>query len=758
MKRIINIIFAVSVLFAFAPISFAQTLPKYEKDRIYYKDSGNGIAYSKTITPPNPQGEYDIVLESFVTGEVKMKYEDAPADIILHLDMSSSMSASMGTPTPVTQRTALSYNSVVAPISIPNADIYLYSTTGDGYRQISAQEYNGRYYLYCAYYGANNQHYKYLSQAANGNISLINATSKTPPANAASSDTKDGAIITFSGANTGNNNRLYTGSSRLKELQDAVCVFIDEINTNDLYAVTESGDTLERGDRLGNRIALITFERQTHVLFDLTFLSDSSIETMKQKVYEMEMAQGTYPEDGFTRAHDQYVESDRIYPDRKKSSTRTVVFFTDGHPANYDAIGQAYTVKSSDNAIVYTVGLFDSRPTGDDLLFLHYTSSDYPDARDIDTPGTGGSDSAGYYQDASDAELTEIFRKIAQESGGSGNTSLGSAVTAVDVVSASFVLPEGASNKVKIYTAPVIGIQEGIAQADTTYQVEVDGEMVTRHWLKFGTQKQIPTSTDTYEKLDDDGKPIEPTVWVDVDDSIKFTLTPADKPNTIRVNGFDYSGNWCGEYKDIDGNPTGEYHGHKVIIVIPIKMSPDAVGGPHVETNAPGSGIYVNGESDQPLVKFESPNVSLPVNIFIQKDGLKEGESAKFTIQRTFAPASSSSSWEDVTSVFVTRSKGATGSPVTKVMGMPSTDDSGKEYVYRIKEEGWSWSYTPSKEYMLSTEIITNPFIFNNTEKDAIDYRVRHAESKATNTFTTKTGVNKVEYDDSKTNDRGDSK
>ena len=238
MKRIINIIFAASVLFAFAPISFAQTtLTKAEKDRIYYKDSGNGIAYSKTITPPNPQGEYDIILESFVTGEVKMKYEDAPADIILHLDMSSSMSASMGTPTRVTQQTALSYNSVVAPVSVPDADVYLYYTgSSDGYRQITAQEYNGRYYLYCAYYGNNSQHYHYLAQAANGNISLINSTSKTPPANAASSDTKDGAIITFSGANSGNNNNLYTGSSRLKELQDAVCVFIDEINTNDLYA------------------------------------------------------------------------------------------------------------------------------------------------------------------------------------------------------------------------------------------------------------------------------------------------------------------------------------------------------------------------------------------------------------------------------------------------------------------------------------------------------------------------------------------
>ena len=754
MKKVFNIIFAAAVLFAFAPISFAQTtLTKAEKDRIYYKDSGNGIAYSKTITPPNPQGEYDIILESFVTGEVKMKYEDAPADIILHLDMSSSMSASMGTTTRVTAATALSYNSIASRISTLDSPVYLFRTSanGDDYRQICVQEYNGNYYLYYPAYDGGGNHYHYFTTDNNGNISntTSNVSSPVPPSNAASSATKDGTIGTFAQSN---NSRLYIGSSRLKELQDAVCVFIDEINDNDLHAKTDDGQVIDRPNRLGNRICIITFETNTHKLFDLTFLSDSSIESMKQKVYEMEMAQGTYPEGGFTEAHNQYLATDAAYPDRKSSSTRTVVFFTDGNPQNYSAVGQAYPVKSSDNAIVYTVGLFDSRPTGQNLTFLHYTSSDYPNATTINDGGTGGSDNAGYYQDASDADLTEIFRKIAQESGGSGNSSLGSAVTTVDVVSASFVLPEGASNKVKIYTAPVIGIQEGIAQADTTYQVEVDGEMVTRHWLKFGTMTQIPNSNDEYEKLDDNGKPVVPTEWVDVDDAIQFTLTPADKPNTIRVNGFNYSGNWCGEYKDIDGNPTGEYHGHKVIIVIPIKMSPDAVGGPHVETNAPGSGIYVNGESDQPLVKFESPDVSLPVNIFIQKDGLKEGESAKFTIQRTLAPASTSSSWEDVTSVFVTRSKGGEESPITKVMGMPSTDDSGNEYVYRIKEEGWSWSYTPNPESMLSTDIITNPFIFSNTEIEDIDIKVRHAESKATNVF--KTGETTVKYDDSKQNTR----
>ena len=774
MKRIINIILAASALLAFAPISFAQTqakLTKSEKDRLYYKDSGTGIAYSKTIEAPNPQGIYKIYLESFVTGEVTMKYQDAPADIILVLDVSTSMSDSRGTKTLVTAETGLTYNMASETVylfhydrsdtnnsSRPNNFNGVYRS----FKEICTQKVGDRYYLYIASYGSNSNHYHYLTKDADGVISGYTMTnSLTPPGDAAYATSPDDVIVTFPGtadAQGGENangigldRALYTGASRMSALKEAVCAFIDEIDENDRIAKEEDGTTHERPHRLGNRIALITFSAQNNhnTIFGLTKLDETSttIDDLKADVNGIIMSQGTYPGPALNDAN---TLLNGIDADRKKLSSRTVVFFTDGEPADGQddaAIGNSHTAKATHNAIVYSVGMFDSKPaaTSDIARFMTYVSSNYPDATSMGSPGTGGDN--GYSFDASDpdASLTDIFRKIAQESGGSGNASLGSAVTAVDVVSASFVLPEGASNNIKIYTAPVTGIMEGITYADTTYTVEVDGETVERHWLKFGNPIPIKTNTATYEVYDDDGNLVEEK---DVDNDITFTLTPTDNPNTIRVNGFDYSGNWCGTVTDLDGNITG-YHGHKVIIEIPIKMSPDAVGGPHVETNAPGSGIYINGESDTPLVRFESPDVSLPVNIFVQKNGLKEGESAKFTIERTPAPASSSSTWEPVTSVFVTRSKGSTTPPVTKVMGLPSTNnDATVEYVYRVREEGWSWSYTPEKESILSTEIITNPFIFNNTEKEDIDYRVRHAESKATNTF--HPDKTKVKYDDSK--------
>lgn len=796
MKRIINIILAATALLAFAPISSAQLTPA-EKQRIYYKDSGMGLAYSKTITPPSPDGIYRIYLESFVTGEVKMKYEDAPADIILVLDVSTSMSDVRGTKTLVTSETELSYNTI---INADHAYLAHYDrNTGTGrpnnyngnyrsFKEIDAIKIGDRYYLYIASYGdgasgsSNGQHYHFLRADGNGIVmtSYANSSSLTnPPTNAAYATDPDAAIVIYPGSNSttytdagentsgiGNDRSLYTGSSRMSDLKDAVIAFIDEINKNDLYGEDEDGNTIERDHRLGNRLSIITFagNGDQKTIFPLTFLDDTSttLDDMKANVKAMTMSQGTYPGPGFQLANTQLSS---IEADRKKKSSRTIVFFTDGEPADGQddaAISQSKTSKEEHTAIVYSVALFDSAPTGENLRFLHRVSSDYPHATNNNAGAAGagadGSDDKGYYKDASQGQdLTEIFRKIAQESGGTGNASLGSAVAAVDVVSASFEIPEGATNDIHIYTAPVIGIQEGIANADTTYTVSVDGENVTRHWLKFGDPIPIKQNTAQYEQLGDDGKPVEPTVWVDVDENISYTLTPASKPNTIKVTGFDYSGNWCGEYLDINGNSEDprRFHGHKVIIEIPIKMSPSAVGGPNVETNAPGSGIYVNGESTTPLIRFESPSVSLPLNIWIQKNGLDGGESSKFTIQRKLASDTSSSGWEDVTSVFVTQTKGSTDAPITKVMGLPSTDSQDRPFVYRIKEEGWSWSYTPDKEYMLSTDIITNPFIFSNSKIDEdVDTKIRHAESKATNSFTTKSGVQKTTYDDSKTNTR----
>lgn len=747
MKKIYGIVTAALALLAAAPIVRAQ-------------EPAEGIEYSKTISKPNPQGIYTITLESYVTGSVSVSSNPLPADIVLVLDVSSSMSASRGSNSVVRTQTTLSYDDVV------NSETnYLFNRNNSRY-QISGIQIGDRYYLY---YCAPGRGY-YFFNSSGERIESNSLT--TAPYGAAYSTSATGGIATFRG-----NGNLYTGSSRIKDLQDAVCDFIEYVNNNDLYKNGEDGNpdpTKPRDGRLGNAISIITYSRYSTVHQELALMGDLDVDELKAKVRDFTLAQGTWSGEGMADANEQLAAWINQWTNSEGESTRdafrTVVMFTDGAPNNYDAIAQAYTTKNTYGAKVFTIGLFDSSPTGNNLTYMHYTSSNFPNATSINNGGTGGDTGAGYYQDASNGEdLSEIFSGIGQSATGGSDVAMDEqTVTEVDVVSASFTLPPGADeSSIKVYTSKCLGIDEDGELVFGTKDPNTGAEVIGGRW-------EIPDNPYTYDKYETvDGKRVLVESGLPVDDNIDIELKVSGlvpgKKDMIEVTGFDYGNNFCGPETDEDGNVT--YNGYKVIVEIPIMMDDSAVGGPHVATNAPGSGIYVGGVNIAPFV---SPVVSLPVNLHINKQGLREGESAKFTVERAVLPddwtkpATSSDpaydqlSWEDVTSVFVTRREGdLEGEPETQIKGLPSTNDQGKEYVYRIKEDNWSWSYTPGRTTIFtSDQLVVNPFIFTNTPIENVDQQIRHAESKVTNTFRDeskwkegKERKNK-ETDDSKYNER----
>ena len=665
MKRIYNFLLAAVALLAFVPAVKAQDYTEQ-----------NGIAYSKTISKPDQNGVYTITLESFVTGSVTKKQQSIPADIVLVLDVSGSMAFDM-----------------------------------DGNRSSSRD---------------------------------------------------------FDSDNV-----------RLDAMKTAVKAFIEQIDINDqyeTYVAEGSSENVYRTDsdgnhiRLGNKIAIVTFASSASTKHNLTALTSKS--TLISTVNGFSAGGGTQSDEGLDNA---YTILSALSDDRQ---LRTVVLFTDGDPGNgsywegayYDgwnvttqgyslsnlgnygvvtwntanaAISKANDIKklaNEDKGIisrVYTVSI-QTDPSDYTKVYLGKTSSNYSEATNMGTITTSGggmgprrysvswnstdiwSNGDGtkvaekYAFATTDADqLKEVFETIAGESGGASIDLGEQTLTEVDVVSASFTLPEGANaSSIGLYTAACSG-----------HQI-VSGKEV----LTFDNPVAIT-----------DG-----SVTVDGDEL---------KNNIIKVSGFDFSANYCAAIKDSDGSYIGEYRGYKLVITIPITMNSSAVGGPDCDTNGEGSGIYINGEST-PLVTFVSPKVDLPVNLHIRKEGLEIGESAKFTIQRTTTP-DDEDSWEDVTSVFVTRkstdAKEGENAPITKVVGMPSTDGTN-DFTYRIVEDGWSWSYTPgTKTPTRSDYLVSNPFIFTNTKKTDIDYKVRHAESKVTNTFN-KTGG--ATYVDSKTNTR----
>lgn len=692
MKKIYNILLATFALFAFAPVINALD------DDPPYKDEG-GLCYSKTISEPNTDGVYTITLESFVTGSVTIKNESVPADIVLVLDVSGSMADN--------NKMANLKTAVKAFIdAIQHNDLY----DKEGNRRLDE----------------NNQ-----PTSLGNRISIVKFAMDTYGTSQTASITPGNHYVSATHNDYYNTNSFsgYTTTYSSGKLNcTEVVIGFTNTATNTKTVAEPSEDALS-----------------------------ADVRGLKNVVDALRPAGATAADYGMNLAR--LLINSLNNDSSRNGSARTVVFFTDGAPTHYNnfensvansAISYSNQIKTSGAADahpqVFSVGVFDSTNPGNNVTtFMNRISSNHEGATGMGNNAGGTVVSDKFYTNASggSVDLTEVFQTIAHAAGGSDKDLTNATVSNVDIVSASFMLPPNTDvSKIKLYTAKYLGTKDAAG------------------YLQFGPNIPKGQNTATYRKRgkDDDGNVIFVGDPILVDGTLKAELDASvegGKTDKIIVTGFDYANNFCGE--DVL-QPNPGYNGYKVVIEIPIMMDTEAVGGPDVATNAPGSGIYVNGEN---IITFESPKVSLPVNIHIRKEGLREGESAKFTIQRKYVKDSDapggSNPWVDVTSVFVTRHEGqdedGEDAPITKIMGMPSVDRSDKPFVYQIVEDNWSWSYTSAAATPTTSDLlVTNPFIFTNTKKDGIDYKVRHAESKATNTF--KTGVTNVEYDDSKENNR----
>ena len=561
---------------------------------------------------------------------------------------------------------------------------------------------------------------------------------------------------------------------RITALKNAVNSFIDIINENDL----KDPDGNDREQRLGNRIAIVTYSTNannpTNGLIPLgnSLTDNSGVTSLKTIVNGLTADGGTYAHKGMDMAYG------ILSPLNDTRQLRTTVFFTDGVPGLWgswtsqttrsnnsiyawpERTGQGTqrnpyqivervdtyntanaTINSANNiknladdskgiiSNVYSVSIINA-PERQTQVYLGKTSSNYLGATTIgnwsgtwnsDTAmwnngnGTRNSDGKNYsFASTSQDGLKEVFETIAASSGGSDTDLGGSTVAVMDIVSANFMLPNGSDpSQIKVYTAPCTG---GAEKA-----------------LEFGTPILAKSNTARYHKMtrNDDGTISWSTEDYDIDDEIAVTI---EGSNMIQVTGFDYTSNFCGF--DENGDPRG----WKVLIEIPVKMDPEAVGGANSDSNEPGSGIYADLDGDgslDPIITYDPPKVDLPTNIFIEKEGLKKGESAKFRIERVSKNASeevksnpNSTEWEPVTTVFLTNTEGDGSKPMVKVRGLDPN------YIYQIVEEHWSWAYTSEAITVTRTDLlITNPFKFKNTPKTDIDIKIRHAESKVTNDF-----------------------
>lgn len=99
--------------------------------------------------------------------------------------------------------------------------------------------------------------------------------------------------------------------------------------------------------------------------------------------------------------------------------------------------------------------------------------------------------------------------------------------------------------------------------------------------------------------------------WGDAVPLAGASPTISNDRKVIGVTGFDYKENWVGTATDADGKVT--YHGKKLIIEFPIVVDPDFLGGSGAVTNGDMSGIYESEAATTPIEKFEVPDVDVPL-------------------------------------------------------------------------------------------------------------------------------------------------
>lgn len=486
-------------------------------------------------------GDYLLTIEAYATGEVSIVTGETavPADIILVLDASWSMDYDF-----VSGYASVSF-SRNSQAYTDRANLYV-KDTGNYYPVSISRTNTSQGYRYTYTYTAGGTPHTYTSDN--------NAANDPPP-----------------------NWDFYHPStvSRLAALKTAANAFIDSIEAK---ANAEDG--------VDHRIAVVTFSSSASIIsgnhaaggaFVDAHDNVGGINTLQTAISGLATSGATRADLGLGAAVNIFQQDP---PDTGGLHNRVVVFFTDGSPSSSSgsfessvanpAIASANTLKkpvaaSGYGATVYTIGIFDgadpTAPVGgasNENKFMHYVSSNYPNAMNMTNPGSGSNEV--YYLSASDTTgLGEIFTTISEniETGGTAVTLDESAVMK-DIITPYFSLPAGAGpGDIHLYTSEV--------------------DTATGAW-----QPRVPFSGPVSISTD---------------------------RKTVGVSGFDYSGNYYAAI-ETNGVITG-YRGKKLIIEIPIDYVQGSCFGGTVPTNEPPSGIY---EEDILVKALPIPTVDIPVN------------------------------------------------------------------------------------------------------------------------------------------------
>ena len=546
--------------------------------------SVDGLILDKTATA-NDDGTYNIKLEAYTTGTVSTTESTKPADIILVLDKSGSMSNNM---------TSYTYTE---KYSLKHKDSY-YVKTSVGYVEVEWCSDCNAWTNGCYDRG-------FIFTSHHKGTKYVPMTS--------ASDTTSGHVQFYSRGNA-------TTVRRLTALKTAVNNF-----TSSVAEKAKGADgILGTDDDVNFRIAVISFaDRASALTNGLVNMDDSNgVSTVNRAVNGISAGGNTYPANGLNAANNIFGANNVDLSQRN----RVVVLFTDGYPAesrtdniNYtlcdNAIASANNTKNNYGATVYTVGIFAGADPESDIdtdfeygnrqnstlntkqlvaanRYMQYTSSNYPNAMSLKNGGEKTRD--GYYLSASDSDtLNTIFQKISEQFSES-KIDLGSKTVIKDTVTKYFDMPSNASAvSVKSYDCT------GVANGQPT-------------WSENGTV---------------------------INNAV--TLDPSN--NSVNVTGFDFNANYITDKGRNENDPkqAGDFYGRKLVIEFTVTAKADFIGGNSVPTNGSDSGVY--DKDGKEVATFDVPQVNVPIKpeLTVNDKVIYEGGSADVSGLYTAADTSS---------------------------------------------------------------------------------------------------------------------
>lgn len=481
----------------------------------------DGLNLKKTATFDSKTNTVTIRLEAYTTGKVTSSTQSVPVDVVLVLDESGSMTETMQ-----------SFKKVYTLDKNKN----YYVKSGNGYVQVSWCDGSiiSRHGAWCT-----------------GFHFFVHWGSEYKPMTS-ESDTTAGHVQFYED--------ISSNQTKREALISAATTFVNNVEQD------------ARKNDVDHRISVIGFSTSSNIKIGLVADIRNNSTDVKNAISGLNADGGTYIEKGMNDAESVFNNAAATTATQRK---RVVVVFTDGIPGSgtwnsttingsaNPAINTAYDLKNTYGATVYTIGMLtDANPEleisdkDNDAArtnkFLHYVSSNYPNAKNMSNGGEGGN--KGYYLSASDMEsLNAIFTKISEEIATPAINLNGKAMVK-DVISPCFAAPTNATN-IKVYTDKYNG-------------------------SAFANQPEDVTST----------------------------IKPQLVGDTISVTGFDFNTNFVSKEKKPDGT-----YGKKLIIEFTVKPKDGFLGGNDVYTNT-NAGIYENDSAKTPIKEFERPQVNVPID------------------------------------------------------------------------------------------------------------------------------------------------